>query len=150
SSVGTVQANGSGGFDVLGSTRYVGAGSYPVTVQITDVDGSSATAGSTAQVADAPLSASGTTVWTSEGSAFSGVVAAFTDANSFASTGDFTTTISWGDGSQSAGSVQPNGSGFDVSGEHVYHQAGSYPLTVQIADVGGSGATAWGSASVAD
>lgn len=38
----TVQANDSGGFDVLGSITYTAAGNYMVLVQITDVDGASA------------------------------------------------------------------------------------------------------------
>ncbi len=38
----TVQANDSGGYDVLGSTTFTAAGNYTVLAQITDVDGASA------------------------------------------------------------------------------------------------------------
>ncbi|HEV3263574.1 MAG TPA: hypothetical protein VG013_42455, partial [Gemmataceae bacterium] len=51
-SVGTVAANGNGGFDVTGGHTYAAAGAEAVTVQITDVGGSTLTAASTAQVVD--------------------------------------------------------------------------------------------------
>src|SRR5262249_37272621 len=49
----------------------------------------------------------------------------------------------WGDGTASAGTVSANGSGgYNVSGSHTYASEGSYQVLVQIADVGGSIASA--------
>jgi hypothetical protein len=58
------------------------------------------------------------------GTAFSGVVATFTDTTPGASAGSFTASIDWGDGTTSAGTVtaDPKG-GFDVTGTHTYTQS---------------------------
>ena len=150
-SAGTVTANGSGGFDVTGAHTYAEEGSYGVTVQIQDVGGSTATANSTAAVADAVLGASGQTITPTERAAFSGIVATFTDADPGAAAGDFTATIAWGDGQTTAGTVTVNGSGgFDVNGSNTYAEEGSYAVSVTIRDAGGSTASARGTATVGD
>jgi hypothetical protein len=72
---------------------------------------------------------------------FSGVLASFTDANPFATAGDFTATIDWGNGQITQ--VGPEGftanaqGGFDV-----YHTAGTYTVGITIFDDGGSSTTA--------
>lgn len=79
-------------------------------------------------IAPATLSATISNVSAVEGLAFDGVVATFTDANIYAAPGDFTATVQWGDGSSDTsgdGNVtitQSNGpgSGFIVTGTHVY------------------------------
>jgi hypothetical protein len=86
-----------------------------------------------------------------EGMAFTTAVATFTDANASAPVTDFTSTISWGDGQTSQGTVTGNASqGFTVTGTHTYAMEGPYSISVQIRDVGGSTATASRSISVAD
>jgi hypothetical protein len=111
-----------------------------ITVTITDIDTptNTATAISTANVADAPLTASCTNQVSSQ--TYAGVVASFTDANPFATIADFTTTISWGDATPAtAGTVTPNGSGgFDVNGTHTYASTGPFTVTTTINDDGGS------------
>jgi hypothetical protein len=150
-SAGSIGADGRGGFTVSGSHTYADEGSYTVAVAIADVGGSTATAGGTAAVADAPLTATGSTISTTEGTVFSGVVASFTDANPNAPVGNFSASINWGDGGTSAGTVASDGhGGFTVSGSHTYLDAEPAPLTVTITDVGGSTATASGNAAVAD
>jgi hypothetical protein len=78
----------------------------------------------------------------------SGTLATFTDANPGATTADFTsgggsTTINWGDGNTSAGTVTQTGPGqFSVSGSHTYSTLGPYTITISITDDGGSTATA--------
>jgi hypothetical protein len=52
-SPGSLSAAGGGGFDVSGTHTYNSAGSYPISVTITDIGGSSATATTTAQIAAA-------------------------------------------------------------------------------------------------
>jgi hypothetical protein len=151
SSAGSITSDGQGGFLVSGSHAYTEEGSFAVGLTLTDVGGGTATAGGTATVADTPLTASGSTLSATEGTAFSGVAASFTDANPHAPLGDFGATITWGDGSTSAGTIAAAaGGGFTVSGSHTYADANTYPVGVTITDVGGSKATAAGSATVAD
>jgi hypothetical protein len=141
-STGTVSGSG-GSFAVSGEHTYADEGSYTVTVKITDVDNSSnsATATSSAKVADAALSASG--VSTTSPQAFSGTVANFTDANSGSTTADFTATIDWGDGSPtSSGTVSGSGGSYSVSGSHTYTETGYFTIKVHIVDDGGSTADA--------
>ena len=72
---------------------------------------------------DMPLTAAGTVLIASEAVPFSGVVATFTDPNPLAQPGDFTTTITWGDGTTTAGQVTEDAAGtFYVTGGHTYAQ----------------------------
>jgi PKD repeat protein len=77
-------------------------------------------------------------------------VATFTDANAGAPVSDFTTTIDWGDGSTSAGTVSGSGGKFTVSGTHAYAEEGTYTVKVSIKDDGGSTAAATDTAKVSD
>jgi hypothetical protein len=148
---GTVSPNGVGGFQVTGTHTYAEEGTDSITVAIADVGGSTATANSTANVADATLTAASATAAATEGASFTGVVANFTDANPGGTVADFTATITWGDGATTAGTVSPNGvGGFQVTGTHTYAEEGTNSITVAIADVGGSTATANSTANVAD
>src|SRR5262249_5550429 len=137
---------------VSGANLYAAAGTYSIAVQIDDGGGSTAGAASSATVTDAPLTAAGTTITAVEGSPFSGKVATFTDANPFAVAGDFTARITWGGGQSSGGTVPYDSTRgiFVVSGANTYVDAGSYPITVQIADAGGSSANPSSTASVSD
>ena len=142
-SSGIVAANPNGGFNVLGTNTYHLQGSYAITVQIHDVGGTSTTAASMAQIADGPLTATGSTFNVTTGVAFSNVVATFTDSNPFGQAGDFTAAIAWGDSTRSMGTVVANANGgFSVLGNHSYGKRGSYSLTIAILDKGGSSATA--------
>ncbi len=152
-SAGTVTADPvvAGRFDVTGSNTYVKAGTFPVAVAIADRGGAGATATSTADVAHAPLTAQGTRVAATEGMAFAGLVATFTDADPYGTAGEYTATITWGDGQSSVGTVtaDPSVAGqFDVTGSNTYADEGVFPVTVLITD--GSSATAVGLAIVAD
>lgn len=141
SSTGTV-SGGSGSFAVSGSHTYADEGSYFVKTTLTKSGTTVANANATATVSDAPLTATGKTLYASSTS-FNGAVASFTDGNAAAPASDFTASISWGDGTAaSSGTVASNGSGFDVSGSHTYASAGTYTITVSINDKGGSTATA--------
>src|SRR5207244_393097 len=138
-------------FQIVGSNTYADEGSYVVRVTISDVGGSTAGTSGTATVADAPLSAGAVPVSATEGAAFTGAVASFTDTNPNSTASDFTARISWGDGHTSAGTVTATGPGrFELSGSNTYAEEGSYTVRVTITDVGGSAATSSGSAGVAD
>jgi hypothetical protein len=141
-SAGTVEPNPKGGFEVVGAHVY-DEGTFPVIVTIKDRGGSQLVASNvTFNVADARLTsvgASNVIAATEEASTGSQVLATFTDANPIAKVTDFTATIQWGDSSSSAGSVRldPKG-GFDVVGQHIYADEGTYPVRVSVIDVGGS------------
>jgi probable HAF family extracellular repeat protein len=61
-SVGTIQANATGGFDVTGTNTYNAAGNYTMTVTIVDSDGTTATATSSATVNQPALQILGASV----------------------------------------------------------------------------------------
>jgi hypothetical protein len=150
-SVGMVAANGSGGFDVTAGHAYAEEGSYLVGVTIQNAHGPPASTATIAAVADAPLAPSGTGFSALVGSMYSGVVATFTDANALGQAGDFSATIDWGDGTVSACTLTPNGSGgFDVGGSHTYAVFGVYKVAATIRDAGGAGTTVTSTARVAD
>jgi uncharacterized repeat protein (TIGR01451 family) len=135
--------SGSGGnFTVSGSHKYAeeGAG-FKVVVTITDIDATTntATANSTANVADATLTASPACVATST-LLYNGPTATFTDAASPSGTlSDFTATIDWGDGTVTAGTVTgADGGPYTVSGSHPYATTGTFTISTTIHDVGGS------------
>jgi hypothetical protein len=139
STSGTI-GGAAGAFSVNAAHTYTEEGTYTITVVITDVDNptNTATALSTANVADAPLTATCTNQVSSQN--YIGVVASFTDANPFATVADFTATIDWGDLTlPTSGTVTPNGSGgFDVNGTHTYTSTGPFTVTTTIVDDGGS------------
>jgi hypothetical protein len=157
-SPGTIQANASGGFDVLGSHTYSEEGSFTLTVSLSDSDASSASGLFLVTVADASLTAGGTPISATEGILFSGPVATFSDADLNAPLSDFTTgsggaTLDWGDGAATAGVItQPGGVGtvFVVSGSHTYQDEGSQTVTVTINDRGSSTTAVVSSATIAD
>jgi hypothetical protein len=126
----------------------------PIEVDLATANGIDlASANTSGTATDASLTASAASISATQGSAFNGVVASFSDAAGGSTTSEFTATIDWGDGTQpTTGNVTARGGGqFDVAGAHTYAQrAPSVPVTVTIADVGGSRATAKGVAAVVD
>lgn len=151
SSIGDISQVGPGQFQVTGHHTYIEEGSYAIQVDIGDIGGAGASAGSTANVTDAPLSASGTDISAVEGAPFSGPVATFTDANPFAGIEDFTAMVDWGDGVSSTGTVValPLG-GFNVVASHTYAHYNTYAITTQIKDIGTSAASAASTATITD
>jgi hypothetical protein len=83
------------------------------------------------------------------GTAFTGTVATFTDADG-SGMSNFTATISWGDGRVSQGTIaaDPKG-GFDVTGTHTYAVGGTFSVFVSLHDNDGDEAVSLGSATVA-
>src|ERR1043165_7959028 len=78
-------------------------------------------------------------------------VASFIDYDTTKTAASFTATINWGDGTApAAGPVADNGSGgFNVTGSHNHAVAGSYAVSVQIADTDENFANANANATVA-
>jgi hypothetical protein len=148
----TIAAGSGGAFAVSDAHTYAEEGAYTVTVTVRDGAGNTQSTSSTVTVADAALTLTASTPPVAvEGTPVNGVVvASFTDANPGARAADFSATITWGDGSTSAGTVVASGGGFDVQGAHTYATAGNFPLAVVIKDVGGSRLNFSGSAVVND
>jgi hypothetical protein len=149
---GNVQivANG-GGVDVrLAYTYAEELSNKTFRVAVSDAGGANTSASTTTfSVADAPLAATGTAVTPVTGTAFTGVVASFTDADPAGTATDYTATITWGNGKTSAGTIAANGQGgFAVTGTNTYTADGTYTITVMVKDAGGSSVTAHGTAYV--
>jgi streptogramin lyase len=147
-STGTVAASGSA-WNVRGTHTYAEEGSFPLSVVVKDVGGSTVSGSLTAAVADAPLTVTASSISSAAGGVFTGLVGVLTDANAAAAASDFTVTIAWGDGHTSLGQLVPLGNGrFEVHGSNVYGRLGSFALTLSVHDRGGSTGTAAGGASV--
>lgn len=132
-------------FIMGGSHAYAEEGSYTTSLSVSDFWAGVASASGSSSVADAPLTATGTTLNGTVGTAVSGVVAHFTDADPAGTTSDYSATINWGDSTTSPGTI---GAGFTVSGSHTYTTAGTRTITVSIFDVGGAHTTATGTANI--
>jgi hypothetical protein len=75
-------------------------------------------------------------------------VATFTDPNPGDHHTDFTATIHWGDGNSTSGTVSYSGGTYSVTGSHTYADEGSFAVTVDVTDVGGSSLTGIGKTTV--
>lgn len=126
-----------GSYTVSATHTYREEGKYTVKVTVIDADNPSntGTGTATATVADAALTSSSATPATSTQS-FNGPAAASTDANSFATSADFTATVNWGDSSTSAGTISggPGSGPYTVSGTHTYSTTGTFTITTTIND----------------
>jgi hypothetical protein len=124
-----------GGFVVAGGHKYSAVNlATPVTVTIVDSrDSTHVTAHSVFDVLFPPLRAIAQSVRFDEGAPAERAVAAFTSTlpESFGSR--FLSTIDWGDGDLSPGTVSAQGSGFQVFGTHTYLRVGTGLYTIHVA-----------------
>lgn len=132
-----------GTFAVSGSHAYLSAGPYNVVATIVDnapvstpppTPPSVGTGDALVGVVDqlAPTA----------GAAFNGEVAEFRDADATTEPAGFHATISWGDGSTTAGTVGGANGSFSVNDAHTYVQPGSYPVIVTLSGNGSNTASA--------
>lgn len=148
STAGTI-SGANGKFTVSGAHAYADEDSFAGRVTILQTAGGtgSATVALAARVADAALTFNGAPISGSVGSTFSGTVATFTDANPQATSGDYSATIRWGDGTSAAGTLSGTGP-FTITGKHAYTTSGNFTVTTDIRDVGGSSVSGTSSATV--
>ncbi|HJT75643.1 MAG TPA: hypothetical protein VJ739_00420, partial [Gemmataceae bacterium] len=148
---GNVTGPVGGPFTVTGAHTYTEDGTQTTTVTLTDdaPGTASASAAGTADVAEASLTVTGTSVSATEGATFSGQVATFTDGNTSAPSTDFTATIAWGDGTTDAGTVTGSSGTFTVTGAHAYGEEGTFTASVAVTDDAGSATPSTSSATAA-
>lgn len=140
-SVGTIAANSSGGFDVTGTHTW-SIGSSQVTVTITDArpaaDDPGGLAGRTAVAYTSitapapPVQGTAVNINAVAGQLFNGVVANYTGVllNSLSS---YSATIDWGDGHISTGTIADNGQGgVSITGSNRYASSGSFTVTTSL------------------
>ena len=104
-------------------------------------------------VPEQPITATGGFTFSgTEPASVSGTVATFSDPDLFATAGEYSASINWGDSSTSAGTITGSGGAFTVTGSHTYAEEGNYTITVTISDVdnNSNSATVTDSATVAD
>jgi hypothetical protein len=147
-------ALGNGAFAVVGNHTFAEEGTSTLSVQVLDVGGSSVSGSLAIAVSDAPL---GGLNLNDPGGAVEGkstgtfTLATFADANAGAPLTDFAAAITWGDGSTSSGTVVSLGGGrFAVLADHAFAEEGTYTLSVQVLDAGGSSVNGGLSVTVAD
>jgi RHS repeat-associated protein len=145
-STGTVAAGSMASqFTVSAAHTYAEEGTFAITVTVTDNDAthSKASVTSTAYVADAALtpgSNSGNLTAT-VGTAFSGALGTFTDADTGGVVGDYTVLIKWGDNSAPTVGTVTGTTTFTVSGTHKYEKAGTFTVAATVTDSGGARTT---------
>ncbi len=131
---------GNGSFTVSDDHTYIAAGTYTMSVAVSDEFGDTTTVTATATASDAAMGVTGGF----DSGAVAGQSATFplanlTDANPALSASDFTVSVSWGDGS-SAGTgaltTLANGS-YAISGAHNYATVGTYTVGVTVTDPDG-------------
>jgi ELWxxDGT repeat protein len=146
---------GSAGLDVispaaLASYGITGPGSYPITLTVTDGTASSTSAWAYLILQYSHLNVTGSAGAATEGEAFHGTLAIFTDPVGAQPASTYTAQVDWGDGSTSAGTVVATPQGFVVAGAHTYAEEGTYTVTVNVTKGGGQPNTAMATIKVAD
>jgi hypothetical protein len=109
-------------------------GSVSFTVTATDSAGFTGSQSYTLTVKPAPLSATAVNFSATAGAPFGGTVATFTNADPYGTAASYAATITWGDGSTSAGTVSGTGSTLTVTGSHTYADPKTYAVGVQISN----------------
>jgi hypothetical protein len=132
--LGTVSGSG-GSFSVQGSHTYTAAGDDTITIFVNDDAADAAFSSGTSQ-ALIGVSFGGHVVLNAatEGQALGSgtTVATFGDSNNSDTAANFTSTIAWGDGTTSAGTIVGSNGSFTVQGNHTYTDEGSLPASVLI------------------
>jgi hypothetical protein len=141
---GTIVALNGGGFAVDGAHTYADEGKYAIDVSVKSTGGSTASATSTATVADADvLTGQATKLRGHANEALTNVVvASFEDSYKGNVASDFTAAINWGDGVTTSGVVTDIAGAITVAGTHTYKKPGHEKVLVTLSDDAPGTATA--------
>jgi hypothetical protein len=135
---------------VSGANTYASAGSFPITVTITDHVAATTVDVITSAIVAPSLQASALSVSAVTGRALTALVSSFTDADPSPSS-NYSATINWGDGQQSSGAILMSGGVYNVVGSHTYSAAGTFLTSVTINDAAdGDSAAPTNTATVVD
>ncbi|HZV05724.1 MAG TPA: choice-of-anchor L domain-containing protein [Gemmataceae bacterium] len=157
---GGIVQNADGSFSVMASHTYAEeASGLSLSVQVTDANGTTASASAALNVSDpAVVAKGGFTLAATQGTALTGVtVASFVDPggaepNATDPTGiHYTADINWGDGGTSTGIItfDTMTNTFKVLGDHTYAAAGNFVVTITIHHESAPDAVATSTAAVA-
>jgi hypothetical protein len=133
---------------LTGSHTFLEGGDYTGYANYNSPNGVQTTATFVVHVSDFALTASSGPISAAGGTAFSGTVARFSDADPQSTKGDYLATITWGDGASTSGTVSTGPGGFAVTGAHTYSAAGSYGFSVAVTDTGGAATSTHATATV--
>ncbi|HVS36138.1 MAG TPA: putative Ig domain-containing protein [Gemmataceae bacterium] len=125
--------------------------STPYVVTVTAADGNGLSASQTFDwfVNDSTMTVQANAISQQEGAGDQQfTVASFTDPDLNRQSTDYTATISWGDSQTSQGWVDGSNGSYTVTGDHVYLQPGSFPVSVAVTDPAGGTATGTATAAV--
>ena len=150
-SQGTV-SGGNGEFSISGSHVYAVPGTDSVTVTLVDQHNSTSFTMSTANVTGPVLTPLATTINPSLDQAFTGIVGSFFDTNTSDTPTTLTATITWGDGHITQGTIEPRPGVpelFDVDGTNTYTVAGTYAISIAVANTDNQSTTIASTAVVA-
>jgi PKD repeat protein len=138
STIGTV-VGGPLIYTVTGTHTYLAAGTYDTSVTVTVTNGPTASGSGTADiVSPAVYTPTNRSIVVPVSQLFSGIVATFTDPNVSDPASIFTASIAWGDGGSTPATVTGENGSFAVQGTYTYSTAGTYPVTVTVADQSGN------------
>ncbi len=147
-SAGTV-SGGSGTFSVSGTHTYAADGHDTISVTLSDDPPGTATATATSA---ANIGLAGQLVLTSATERVAlpsnTVIATFIDPNLSDTAGSFTSTINWGDGTTTAGTIVGSNGSFTVDGGHTYADEGNFSVVASLVRTSDND-TGTGSGSVA-
>ena len=103
-------------------------------------------------IAEAPITAAGTSSSATEGESITPTVATFTDTDPASTAAEYAASVDWGDGSTTPGTITGSAGSFSVSGAHTYAEEGTWAVRVTITDTDNpsSSATAHSTVVVAD
>jgi ELWxxDGT repeat protein len=121
----------------LTSYGITGPGNYPVWLTVT-AGASSSTSEADLIVRSPLLNVIGFSNSASEGKAFNGALARFTDPAGTQTLSTYNAQVDWGDGTASStATIASTPQGLVVSGSHIYAEEGNYTVNVSVAKGGG-------------
>ena len=109
---------------VQATHNYAAMGTYPLLVTVTGTAPSQISGQGTATVAETKIMLTGGTITPSLGQPFNGTVASFIDPYTGLTASSYSAVITWGDGHNTPGLIEPNGTGgYIVVGSNTYASA---------------------------